>query len=34
VFLKISAAMLDIFTAIRERCARIMREGGVVPETS
>jgi hypothetical protein len=34
VFLKISAAMLDIFTAIRERCAGIMREGGVVPETS
>ena len=34
VFLKISATMLDIFTAIRERCARIMREGGVVPETS
>ena len=34
VFLKISAPMLDIFMAIRERCARIMREGGVVPETS
>ena len=34
VFLKISAAMLDMFAAIRERCARIMREGGAVPETS
>jgi hypothetical protein len=34
VFLKISAAMLELFTAIRERCARIMREGGVVPEMS
>ena len=28
MFLKISAAMLDMFAAIRERCARIMREGG------
>jgi hypothetical protein len=34
VFLKINAAMLDVFTAIRERCARIMQEGGAVPETS
>ena len=34
VYLKISAAMLDVFTAIRERCARVMREGGAVPETS
>jgi hypothetical protein len=28
------AAMLDMFAAIRERCARIMREGGAIPETS
>jgi Transposase DDE domain group 1 len=34
VFLKISAAMLDMFTAIRECCARFMLEGGAVPETS
>ena len=34
VYLKISAAMLDVFTAIREPCARVMREGGAVPETS
>lgn len=34
MFLKISAAMLDLFTAIRERCARILREGGAIPETS
>ena len=27
-FLKIGATMLDLFAAIRERCARIMREGG------
>jgi hypothetical protein len=33
-FLKISAAMVDVFVAIRERCARIMREGGAVPKTS
>lgn len=33
-FLKIGAAMLDMFAAIRERCARIMRQGGVIPETS
>lgn len=29
VFLKISAAMLDVFAAIRERCARVMREGAL-----
>jgi hypothetical protein len=34
VFLKISAAMLEMFAAIRERCTRVMREGGAVPETS
>jgi hypothetical protein len=34
MFLKIGAAMLDMFAAIRERCARIMREGGAIPETS
>lgn len=34
VFLKISAAMLRLFTAIRERCALVMREGGSIPETS
>ena len=34
VFLKISAAMLDMFATIRERCALIMREGGAIPETS
>ncbi len=33
-FLKISAAMLAVFTAIRERCARFMQEGGVTLETS
>ncbi|MBU6298189.1 MAG: IS1380 family transposase [Alphaproteobacteria bacterium] len=32
--LKISAAMIEVFTAIRQRCAEIMREGGAVPETS
>jgi hypothetical protein len=32
MFLKTSAAMLDTFVAIRERCARVTREGG--PETS
>jgi len=34
MFLKISTAMLDLFAAIREHCARIMREGGAIPETS
>ena len=34
VFLKISAAMLDAFAAIRECCARVMREGGAIPKTS
>ena len=34
MFLKISAAMLDMFAAIRERCARIMQQGGAIPETS
>jgi len=34
VYLKISAAMLRMFAAIRERCVRVMREGGAVPETS
>jgi len=34
VFLKISAAMLEVFAAIRERCALIMQKGGAVPETS
>src|ERR1035437_3753335 len=34
VFLKISTAMLDLFAAIHEHCARIMREGGAIPETS
>ena len=33
VYLKISAAMLDTFSAIRERCATVMQEGAV-PETS
>ena len=33
MLLKISAAMLDMFAAIRERCGRIMREGGAIPET-
>jgi hypothetical protein len=26
--------MLAVFTAIRERCARFMQEGCVMPETS
>jgi len=34
VFLKISAAMLEVFAAIRERCALIMQEGGTAPEMS
>jgi hypothetical protein len=34
VFLKISAAVFEMFNAIRERCARVMREGGAIPETS
>jgi hypothetical protein len=34
VRLKVAAAMLNMFSSIRERCARVMREGGVVPETS
>jgi hypothetical protein len=34
MLLKISAAMLDMFATIRERCALIMREGGAIPETS
>jgi hypothetical protein len=34
MFLKISAAMLEMFAAIRERCTRVMRDGGAVPETS
>jgi hypothetical protein len=34
VFLKISAAMLDAFTAIRECCVRVMRKDGAIPETS
>jgi hypothetical protein len=34
VYLKISATMLDTFSAIRERCALVMQEGGAVPETS
>jgi len=34
VFLQIGAAMLDMFAAIRERCASIMREGDAIPETS
>ena len=33
VFLKISGGALDIFVMIRERCARILAEGGAVPET-
>jgi hypothetical protein len=33
VYLKISAVMLDTFSAIRERCALVMQEGPV-PETS
>jgi hypothetical protein len=34
IFLKINSAMLAVFTAIRERCARFMQEGCVMPETS
>jgi len=34
LFLKINAAMLDMFTAIRERCACCMREEDAVIETS
>lgn len=34
MFLKVSAAMLAVFTAIRERCALVAQEGGAVPETS
>lgn len=34
MFLKINVAMLEMFAAIRERCACIMREGGAIPETS
>ena len=33
VYLKISAAMLDTFSAIRKRCATVMQEGAV-PESS
>ena len=33
-FLKINSALLPVFTAIRERCARFMQEGYVMPETS
>ncbi|MDQ6702300.1 MAG: hypothetical protein M3Z96_03900 [Pseudomonadota bacterium] len=32
--LKISAAMLEMIGAIRECCARFMREGGAISETS
>jgi hypothetical protein len=32
MFLKISTAMLDMFAAIRERCAGTIREGGAIPE--
>jgi hypothetical protein len=34
LFLKISADVFEMFNAIRERCARVMREGGAAPETS
>ncbi|MGC8537097.1 MAG: hypothetical protein ACP5QR_16515, partial [Rhizomicrobium sp.] len=34
VFLKINAALLEVFTAIRERCACFLREESAVPETS
>jgi hypothetical protein len=34
VFLKISAAMLEVFAVIRERCALIMQQGGAALETS
>ncbi len=33
-FLKISAGMLPLFAAIRQRCARVMLEEGAIPETS
>ena len=33
-FLKIAAAMLALFTAIRERCAGFMRQGGAMLESS
>jgi hypothetical protein len=33
VLLKISAAMLPMFAAIRERCALLMQDGGAGPET-
>ena len=33
-FLKVSAAMVETFAAIRERCARFMQGGGAIPETS
>jgi hypothetical protein len=34
IFLKVSAAALDLFTVIRERCAELLREGGCIHETS
>jgi hypothetical protein len=34
IFLKVSADALDLFTAIRERCATLLQEGGFVYETS
>jgi hypothetical protein len=34
IFLQIGATMVDMFAAIRERCARIMQEGGAIPEMS
>lgn len=34
LYLKISAAALDLFTAIRERCARLWQEGAFTYETS
>ena len=34
VFLKISASAMDLFTAIREKCAQLLQEGGLIPETS
>jgi hypothetical protein len=34
IFLKVSAAALDLFTAIRERCAKLLRKGGSAYETS
>lgn len=33
-FLKISAAVLAVFIAIRGRCAGFIQEGAVTPETS